>query len=67
MFRGRTPQLTMEDRTGVDEECSELLDVAGINVTRSVIDGLVGYSRRLYPGRVFERRAPGVRSPKEPD
>jgi len=35
--------------------------------TRSFIDGLVEYSRRLYPGRRFARRAPPVPSPREPD
>jgi hypothetical protein len=30
MFRGRTPQSTMEDRTGVEEELSELLDLAAV-------------------------------------
>jgi hypothetical protein len=30
MLRGRTPQSTMEDRTGVEEELSELLDLAAV-------------------------------------
>jgi DNA-binding transcriptional LysR family regulator len=33
--------------------------------TKSFINGLVEYTRRLYPGRRFERRAPPVSRPKE--
>jgi DNA-binding transcriptional LysR family regulator len=32
---------------------------------RSFIEGLVEYTRRTYPGRAFERRAPPVPRPKE--
>ena len=35
--------------------------------TKSFIDGLVDYSRRLYPGRRFDRRAPSVPRPNAPD
>lgn len=34
---------------------------------RTFIDGLVEYTRRTYPGRAFERRAPPVPRPTEPD
>jgi DNA-binding transcriptional LysR family regulator len=33
--------------------------------TRSFIDGLVEYTRSIYPGRAFDRRAPPVPRPKE--
>jgi DNA-binding transcriptional LysR family regulator len=34
--------------------------------TKSFIDRLVDYSRRLYPGRKFDRRAPPVPHPEDP-